>query len=119
MVRFRYGVPPPKNHPLVSSAEGLLDVPAYQIDAQDIVVAVNEAWRASAHAHGRLDLAPYRVLGQSFWQCIRTTCWRWRATSRSPHWAGGVLALFFLTCWGAWVLLIGFQPCALSYLLWR
>ena len=53
MVRFRYAVPPPKYHPLVSSAEGLLAVPAYQIDAQDIVVAVNAAWSASAHAHGR------------------------------------------------------------------
>jgi hypothetical protein len=31
----------------------------------------------------------------------------------------GVMALLLLTCWGAWVLLIGFQPCALSYLLWR
>jgi hypothetical protein len=29
------------------------------------------------------------------------------------------MALLLLTCWGAWVLLIGFQPCALSYLLWR
>ena len=34
--------------------------------------------------------------------------------------AGGVIALLLLmTCWGAWVLLIGFQRCALSYLLWR
>jgi hypothetical protein len=71
MVRFRYGVPSPKNRPLVSNAAGLLDVLAYQIDAQDIVVAVNEAWSASAHAHGRQDLAPHRVLGQSLWQCIR------------------------------------------------
>ena len=40
-------------------------------------------------------------------------------TSRSERWAGGGMALLLLTCWGAWVLLIGFQPCALSYLLWR
>ena len=40
--------------------------------------------------------------------------------SRSHRWAGGVIALLLLmTCWGAWVLLIGFRPCALSYLLWR
>jgi hypothetical protein len=71
MVRFRYAVPHPKHHPVVSSAEGLLAVPAYQIDAQDIVVTVNEAWSASAHAHGRPDLAPPQVLGQSLWQCIR------------------------------------------------
>lgn len=41
-------------------------------------------------------------------------------TSRSRRWAGGALAfLFLITCWGAWVLLIGLQPCTLSYLLWR
>ncbi len=40
--------------------------------------------------------------------------------SRSQRWAGGVIALLLLmTCWGAWVFLIGFRPCALSYLLWR
>jgi hypothetical protein len=40
--------------------------------------------------------------------------------SRSQRWAGGMIALLLLiTSWGAWVLLIGFQPCALSYLLWR
>jgi hypothetical protein len=40
--------------------------------------------------------------------------------SRSQRWAGGVIALLlFLTFWGAWVLLIGSRPCALSYLLWR
>ena len=40
--------------------------------------------------------------------------------SRFHRWAGGVIALLLLmTCWGAWVLLIGFRPCALSYLLWR
>jgi hypothetical protein len=36
------------------------------------------------------------------------------------RWASGVLALLcFMTFWGAWVLLIGARPCALSYLLWR
>jgi hypothetical protein len=40
--------------------------------------------------------------------------------SSSHRWAGGVTALLLLmTFWGAWVLLIGFRPCALSYLLWR
>jgi hypothetical protein len=40
--------------------------------------------------------------------------------SRSQRWAGGMIALLLLmTGWGAWVLLIGFQPWALSYLLWR
>jgi hypothetical protein len=40
--------------------------------------------------------------------------------SRFQRWTGGVIALLLLmTCWGAWVFLIGFQPCALSYLLWR
>ena len=40
--------------------------------------------------------------------------------ARSQHWAAGVIGLLLLvTCWGAWVLLIGFQPCALSYLLWH
>jgi hypothetical protein len=39
---------------------------------------------------------------------------------RSQRWAGGMIAILLLmTGWGAWVLLIGFQPCALSYLLWR
>jgi hypothetical protein len=38
--------------------------------------------------------------------------------SRSQRWAAGGIALFLLTCWGAWVLLIGFRPCVLSYLLW-
>jgi hypothetical protein len=38
--------------------------------------------------------------------------------SRSQQWAAGGLALLLLTCWGAWVLLIGFRPCALSYQLW-
>jgi hypothetical protein len=41
-------------------------------------------------------------------------------TSRSQRWVGGVLALLLLmTCWGAWVFLIGFRPCILSYVLWR
>lgn len=40
--------------------------------------------------------------------------------SRSQRWACGVIALLLLlTFWGAWVLLIGSRPCALSYLLWR
>ena len=45
--------------------------------------------------------------------------------SRFHRWTGGGIALLLLiTFWGAWVLLIGFQPlgfqpCALSYLLWR
>jgi hypothetical protein len=33
--------------------------------------------------------------------------------------AGGIALLLLAACWGAWVLLIGFQPCALSSLLWR
>jgi len=32
---------------------------------------------------------------------------------------GGLALLLLAACWGAWVLLIGFQPCALSSLLWR
>ena len=55
-----------QTHSLVTSTEDL-GVLASQSDAQDIVVAANEVWRASAHAHGRLDLAPHRVLGQSLW----------------------------------------------------
>ena len=40
--------------------------------------------------------------------------------SRSQRWAGGVIALLLLiTCWGAWVFLIGFRPCVLSYVFWR
>jgi hypothetical protein len=40
--------------------------------------------------------------------------------SRAQRWAGEVLALLLLlACWGAWVGLIGFRPCALSYLIWR
>jgi hypothetical protein len=40
--------------------------------------------------------------------------------SRFHRWIGGGIALLLLImCWGAWVLLIGFRPCALSYLLWR
>jgi hypothetical protein len=35
-------------------------------------------------------------------------------------WAGGVIALLLLmTFGGAWVVLIGYRACALSYLLWR
>ena len=33
--------------------------------------------------------------------------------------AGGIALLVLAACWGAWVLMIGFQPCALSSLLWR
>ncbi len=40
--------------------------------------------------------------------------------SRSQRWAGGVIALLLLImCWGAWVFLIGYRPCVLSYVLWR
>jgi hypothetical protein len=42
------------------------------------------------------------------------------AAACSQRWAGGVIALLLLiTCWGAWVFLIGFRPCVLSYVLWR
>jgi len=38
----------------------------------------------------------------------------------AKRWAGGVRVLLLLmTFWGAWVFLIGFRPCPLSYLLWR
>jgi len=33
--------------------------------------------------------------------------------------AGGIAAILFVALWGAWVLLIGARPCALSYLWWR
>jgi hypothetical protein len=33
--------------------------------------------------------------------------------------AGGIALLALAACWGAWALLIGVQPCALSALLWR
>jgi hypothetical protein len=33
--------------------------------------------------------------------------------------AGGIALLVLAVCWGAWVLVIGFRPCALSSLLWR
>jgi hypothetical protein len=33
--------------------------------------------------------------------------------------AGGIALLVLAACWGAWVLLIGFQPCSVSSLLWR
>ena len=33
--------------------------------------------------------------------------------------AGGIALLLLAVCGGAWVLLIGFQRCALSSLLWR
>ena len=40
--------------------------------------------------------------------------------SRSQRWTGDVIALLLLiTCWMAWVFLIGFHPCVLSYGLWR
>ena len=39
---------------------------------------------------------------------------------RSQPWGGGGLALLvFMTFWSAWVLLIGFRPCTLTYLWWR
>ena len=41
------------------------------------------------------------------------------ATSTQRLAAGGIALLALAACWGAWVLLIGFQPCALSSLLWR
>jgi len=40
--------------------------------------------------------------------------------ARFQRWAAGVIGLLLLmTCWGAWVFLIGYRPCTLSYLLWR
>ena len=40
--------------------------------------------------------------------------------SRFQRWAGGVIALLLLLAsWWAWVCLIGFHPCPLSYLVWR
>lgn len=33
--------------------------------------------------------------------------------------AGGIALLLLAAFWGAWVLLIGFQRCSLSSLLWR
>jgi hypothetical protein len=40
--------------------------------------------------------------------------------SRSQRWVGGgITLLVFMTYWSAWVLLIGFQPCAQSSLWWR
>jgi hypothetical protein len=33
--------------------------------------------------------------------------------------AGGIAVILFVALWGAWVLLIGARPCALSYLWWR
>ena len=33
--------------------------------------------------------------------------------------AGGIALLVLAACWGAWVFLIGFQPCSVSSLLWR
>jgi hypothetical protein len=40
--------------------------------------------------------------------------------SRSQRWTGDVIAfLLLITCWMAWVFLIGFHPCVLSYGLWR
>jgi hypothetical protein len=41
-------------------------------------------------------------------------------TSRSQRWVGGGIALLvFMTFGSAWVLLIGFRPCTLTYLWWR
>ena len=43
-----------------------------------------------------------------------------RGAARAQQCVTGALAfLLLMTCWGAWVLLIGWRPCALSYLLWR
>jgi hypothetical protein len=41
------------------------------------------------------------------------------ATTYQRLTAGGIALLALAACWGAWVLLIGFQPCSLSSLLWR
>ena len=44
------------------------------------------------------------------------------STSATPYQrlaAGGIALLVLAACWGAWVLVIGFQRCALSSLLWR
>jgi hypothetical protein len=71
MVRFRYGVPPPKNHPLVSSAEGLLDVPAYQIDAQDTVgVAYSSASPRGQTTQWRLSPAQRVWQGGGQGRCV-------------------------------------------------
>jgi hypothetical protein len=43
-----------------------------------------------------------------------------QGASRAQQCAAGALAfLLLMTCWGAWVLLIGSRSCALSYLWWR
>jgi|RhiMetdeSRZDD1v2_1073273.scaffolds.fasta_scaffold156238_6 hypothetical protein len=43
-----------------------------------------------------------------------------RGASRSQRWVGGgITLLVFMTFWIAWVLVIGFRPCALSSLWWR
>ena len=40
--------------------------------------------------------------------------------ARFQRWAAGMIGLLLLmTCWGVWVFLIGFHPCALSSLFWR
>ena len=40
--------------------------------------------------------------------------------ARLQRWTVGVVGLLLLmTCWGAWVFLIGFRPCALVSLFWR
>ena len=88
MVRFRYGVPPPKNQPLVSSAKGLLDVPAYQIDAQDTVgVAYSSASPRGQTTQWRLSSA------QRVWQdwAISLLCLAWdscRVASPASQHAG-------------------------------
>jgi hypothetical protein len=41
------------------------------------------------------------------------------ATTSQRLAAGGMALLLLAVCGGAWVLLIGFQRCALSSLLWR
>ena len=43
--------------------------------------------------------------------------------SRAARWGGGLSGLLLLmtlmVCGSAWVGLIGYRPCALSYLVWR
>jgi len=45
------------------------------------------------------------------------------AASRAPRWGGGLIGLLLLmtllACGGAWVDLVGYRVCALSYLVWR
>jgi len=41
------------------------------------------------------------------------------ATAYQKLAAGGIALLVLAACCGAWVFLIGFQPCSVSSLLWR